>query len=364
MYGSGLAVLLNNGSGNFASAISSALPSGATSIVQVALADLNGDGFTDVAACTVGSNGTSGNAAVYLNDHSGKLILGQVIALPAPCKGIAAGDANRDGKADLTIAYYTGTFTAPTNVIATWFGDGAGQFANPIAQTVTLTYDQDPSRNPCSITAATGSDFDGDGTLDLLVFGTCQQGSSASTGNIYLAHGDGTAQYSFAKVSQAFSSALASAAPYIKDVNRDGKPDVVYVEEQSGPHASNSTDIAYAMNNGSSFTLNATTSEGAYGGEGAFITAGAPLNGMGTAIEGFLSESATSAPSTYGVKLFTDVKSSPAQTWIYGQSTTSDTPGIVLGIASADFDGNGMQDFAVAEEDSNHVATLHVYMNH
>jgi hypothetical protein len=64
------------------------------------------------------------------------------------------------------------------------------------------------------------------------------------------------------------------------------------------------------------------------------------------------------------VKLFTDVKSSPAQTWIYGQSTTSDTPGIVLGIASADFDGNGMQDFAVAEEDSNHVATLHVYMNH
>src|SRR6185437_3735885 len=107
VYGSAIAVLLNNGSGNFASGISAALPSGATSIVQVAVRDLNADGFTDVAACTVGDNGTSGAAAVYLNDHSGKLVLGQVITLPAPCKGMAAGDANRDGKADLTIAYYT-----------------------------------------------------------------------------------------------------------------------------------------------------------------------------------------------------------------------------------------------------------------
>jgi hypothetical protein len=39
-------------------------------------------------------------------------------------------------------------------------------------------------------------------------------------------------------------------------------------------------------------------------------------------------------------------------------------PGVVQGIASADFDGNGMQDFAAVEEDTNHAATLHVYLNH
>src|SRR5689334_7173815 len=121
VYGAGLSVLLNNGSGSFGAAINSSLPSGATTIAQVALADLNGDGFTDVAACTVGSNGTTGSASVYLNDHSGKLVLGQVIALPAPCKGIAAGDANHDGKADLSVAYYTGSYSAPANAVATWF---------------------------------------------------------------------------------------------------------------------------------------------------------------------------------------------------------------------------------------------------
>jgi len=365
MYGSALAVLLNNGSGNFASAISSALPSGATTIVQVALADLNGDGFTDVAACTVGSNGTSGNAAVYLNDHSGKLVLGQVIALPAPCKGIAAGDANRDGKADLAIAYYTGSFTAPSNVIAIWFGDGAGQFADSSNQTVTLTFSQDASRNPCSVVAATGADFDGDGTLDLLIFGMCQQGSSATAGNIYLGHGDGSGHYALTEINEAFTSAsLNAAGPYVRDINGDGKLDVVYVQEQTGPHGSDGTDIDYAINRGSGLTLNKVTTESGYAGDGTWITAGSPLNGSGTALEGFRTESATSAPSTYGVKLFSDVKSSPAQTWIYGQSTTSSVPGSVGGIAPADFDGNGMQDFAVAEEDSNHVATLHVYLNH
>jgi VCBS repeat protein len=364
VFKSGVEVLLNNGSGTFAAAIASALPSGATSIVQVALADLNGDGFVDVAACTVGGNGTTGNAAVYLNDHSGKLVLGQAISLPAPCKGIAAGDANRDGKADLAITYYTGSFTAPTSVIATWFGDGTGRFANPVTQTATLSFSQEADRNPCSVLAATGADFDSDGTLDLLIFGVCQQLSSATTGNVYLAHGDGTGHYALTKITEAYTSASQTVAPYIKDVNGDGKPDVVYVQEQTGPHDSDATDIDYAVNNGSSFTLVKTVSASAYASDGTFITAGSPLNGTSTAVEGFRTESVSAAPATYGVSLFADVTSSPAQTWIYGQSATSSLPGMVEGIASADFDGNGMQDFAVAEEDSNKVATLHVYLNH
>ena len=361
LYGSGLGVLLNSGSGNFSSAITSALPSGATTIVQVALADLNGDGFTDVAACTVGSNGTSGNAAVYLNDHSGKLVLGQVIALPAACKGIAAGDANHDGKADLSVAYYTGSFSAPSNSVATWFGDGAGQFANPVTQTVALTATQDATKNPCSLAAAAGADFDGNGTLDLLLFGTCQS-DVINPGDIYLAKGDGTGHYALTELGESFTS--VSGSPYLQDVNGDGKLDVVYTQEQYGPHGSDGSDINYAINSGAGFTLTKATSESAYAGDGTWISSGAPLNGTGTALEGFHTESATSNPSTYGVKLFNDVKSSPTQTWIYGQSTTSIPPGVVQGIASADFDGNGRQDFAVAEEDSNHVATLHVYLNY
>lgn len=364
VYGTGVAVLLNNGAGAFNAGIPSALPPGADLIVQVALADLNGDGFTDVAACTNGGSGNTGSAAVYLNDHSGKLILGQVIALPAPCRGIAAGEANRYGKADLAITYYTGSSTAPSNVIATWFGDGSGQFANPVTQSATLTYSQEADRNPCSISTATGTDFEGDGSLDLLIFGMCQQLSSATAGNMYLAHGDGTGHYTLTKITEAYTSASQTAAPYIKDVNGDGKPDVAYVQDSTGPHGSDASDIDYAINNGSSFSLVKTVSENAYASNGAYIDAGSPLNGPGTAIEGFRTESVSAAPATYGVSLYDDVNRSASQTWIYGQSTTSFTPGVVRGIASADFDGNGMQDFAVAEEDSNHVATLHVYLHH
>jgi hypothetical protein len=105
-------------------------------------------------------------------------------------------------------------------------------------------------------------------------------------------------------------------------------------------------------------------SASSYASNGNFITAGSPLNGPGTAIEGFRTESVSAAPATYGVSLFNNVNSSASQTWVYGQSTTSSSPGVVQGIASADFDGNGMQDFAVTEENENHVATLHVYLNH
>jgi len=209
--------------------------------------------------------------------------------------------------------------------------------------------------------AATGADFDGDGTLDLLLFGTCQS-DVINPGDIYFAHGDGGGHYALTKVDE--SNTSVSGAPHLQDVNGDGKLDVVYTQEQYGPHGSDGSDINYAISTGSGFTLTRATSENAYAGDGTWITAAAPLNGAGSALEGFHTESAVGNPSTYGVKFFNDVKSSPTQTWIYGQSTASDTSGAVQGIASADFDGNGMQDFAAVEEDSNHAATLHTYLHH
>src|SRR5947209_9514595 len=131
IYGSALSLSLNNGAGNFSAPIPVRLPASYSLVSQVALEDFNADGYTDVAACVNSADGASGAAAVFLNDHSGKLILSQVIPAPAACKGIAAGDANHDGKADFAFTYYTGSFSAPVNAIATLFGDGAGHFASP-----------------------------------------------------------------------------------------------------------------------------------------------------------------------------------------------------------------------------------------
>jgi hypothetical protein len=86
------------------------------------------------------------------------------------------------------------------------------------------------------------------------------------------------------------------------------------------------------------------------------------LSGENTALEGFHSMSCCGTPAAYGVRLFNPVDSAATQTWIYGQSTTTDLPGRVLAIVSADFNGNSAQDFAVLEADANNVVTLHVYV--
>jgi hypothetical protein len=288
------------------------------------------------------------------------LILGQVMPAPAACKGIAAGDANHDGKADVAFTYYTGSFSAPANAIATWFGDGAGHFANPLTQSdVALTATQDATMNPCSLASSTGADFDEDGTLDLLLFGTCQS-DVINPGDIYLARGDGAGHYSLSEITESNISVYGS--PYIKDINVDGKPDVVFMESQYGPHGSSDMKIAFAINNGSGgLAITPMADENAYASSGGYIRAGSPLSDASTAIEGFLSMPCC-APATYGVKLVIEGKSDAARTWTYGQSTSS-LPGEVTGIASGDFDGNGTQDFAVAEHDANNNSTLHVHLS-
>ena len=359
IYGSSLIVLLNNGSGNFGGSISIPLPASYTTASQVAVADFNADGYMDLVACV--NNTSNGAAAIYLNDHSGKLVLGQVMSVPGVCRGVAAGDANRDGKPDFAIAYFTGTNTAPVNSIVTWLNDGSGHFAASTTQNAPLTATQDSTRNPCRMAAITGADFDGDGTLDLMLFGTCSS-DVINPGDIYLARGDGTGHYVFTEISESNTSVYGS--PLIMDINGDGKPDVVFTEDQEGPHASSASDLKFAINNGSgNFSLITAASESSYAGDGGRLWAGNSFDNANSAIEGFEQESCCAPPSTYGVRLFTQIGSAPTQTWTYGQAPSGSVPGVVTGIVSTDFDGNGMQDFAAVEQDANQNATLHVYLN-
>ena len=116
------------------------------------------------------------------------------------------------------------------------------------------------------------------------------------------------------------------------------------------------------FNGASSFTLIRAAAEDAYAGSGGYLTAGSSLVGPDTAVEGFSRASCCGTPNVYGVKLFTTLNTAPAQTWIFGQATDAPT-GRVSGIESADFDGNGTQDFVVLEQDVNTNSTLHVYLN-
>ena len=214
--------------------------------------------------------------------------------------------------------------------------------------------------NPCSLAASIGADFDADGNLDLLLFGTCQS-SVINPGDIYLARGDGSGHFALKELTEGNTS--VAGTPMLTDINNDGKPDVVFLEEQFGPHGSDSSQLMYALNDGAGgFTQAKVASESAYAGDGSYITAGSQLSSENTALEGFHSMSCCGTPAAYGVRLFNPVNSAASQTWIYGQSTTTDLPGRVLSIASGDFNGNSAQDFAVLEADANNVLTLHVYV--
>jgi len=358
IYGDSLEVLINSGSGSFQNAITASIPPPYTTLTQVGFADFNGDAFLDLAGCANAADG-SGAAVVYLSDGTGKLTLSKVLPTPGTCRGIAAGDTNRDGKADVAAAFYTGTASAPTNAIATWFGDGKGNFNSPVIQSnIVLTQTQDATQNPCSITSATGADFDQNGTLDLILFGTCQS-DVINPGNVYLARGDGSGHYSLAEITEGNTS--VSGSPFVQDIDGDGRLDFLYVNDQFGPHGSNVTDLMFALNLGSgTFAVSRAASENAYAGSGSSLNSGTSL-GTGLVLIGFVEFPCCTATS-YGVKLIRSGAGDVLQTWIYGQSASQMPGGEVTGVASADFDGNGTQDFAAIESDANHNAILHVYL--
>ena len=294
LYGASLIVLVNNGAGDFGSAISIGVPSPYTAATHVALGDFNSDGYIDVAAC-LNRVSAPGAAAVFLNDHSGKLGVTQVISSPAYCNGIAAGDANRDGKPDLALTFFTGQSNAPDNAITTWLGDGTGHFAASVTQSNVALTARDATVNPCALATAAGADFDGNGVLDLLLFGTCQS-DVINPGDIYLAKGDGSGHYSLAEVSE--SNTSVSGSPHLKDINADGKADVVFLQALYGPHGSSGTDLDYAVNNGAGgFTFIRAAAEDAYAGSGGYLTAGSSLAGPDTAVEGFSRASCCGTPS-------------------------------------------------------------------
>ena len=95
----GLTVLLGDGRGGFRMAQGSPFPTGAAP-TRVAIGDINGDGFPDIAA----SNSESQNVTILPGSSKGDF--GRPYQIPAgrEPKGIAIGDLNGDGKAEIVVA--------------------------------------------------------------------------------------------------------------------------------------------------------------------------------------------------------------------------------------------------------------------
>jgi hypothetical protein len=194
-------VLRGNGDGTFQSAILTPLPAISNGVV---IADLNGDGWPDVAVA--GSNSV---VYILLNDGNGSLALAGTYPISGVGYELVAADFNNDGKVDLAVAMTT------TSRVALLIGNGNGTFSAAPDYDTTLP----------SVYGITAGDLDKDGFVDLVI-------TSPGAGALAVAFGNGNGSFNPPAI-YAASSLTSQLNPSpgevaLSDVNSDGRPDIVY----------------------------------------------------------------------------------------------------------------------------------------
>jgi hypothetical protein len=361
-YGQTNAVMLNNGQGKFG-------PPQYISVGETqsaAVGDLNGDGKPDIAYCVQGSSG-SNSVVAFLNDGNGQFHKSWSVPIAGTCTGVAIGDENKDGKADIVVTSYVSHSGVYDNSISTYPGNGTGNaFGTPIVQSNidldgTLYQGSSSPPDQCDIGYAVGADFTGDKIPDLVVTANCP-GGPINEGTLWLAKGDGTGHFALSEITQN-DFGYDGMQPQVVDANHDGWPDVAMIDEQVGPHGSESYHSALLLNQGNGVMKYVQTLyETAYAGVGNYIFAasGADFNhdGQADSVAGL-----QEIPQNSGVKNYiaiVEAKSGGGYS-ISQQWAIADTP---RDIAAADFDNNGSPDIAVVTQSpSGSPGQLIVYLN-
>jgi len=146
----GISVLLGNGDGTFAPAVSYPAPGAGAFTNAVAIGDFNGDGHPDIAATNYDGNDLS--VFIGVGDGTFKSALNYPASINPV--GLITGDFNGDGRQDIaSVAGYN--LSAAVTVL---IGRGDGTFTTHVNRTIP----------PYPYDIAVG-DFNGDGKLDLVV---------------------------------------------------------------------------------------------------------------------------------------------------------------------------------------------------
>lgn len=298
--GTAMTLLLGNGSGGFSASTGSPIAIGGATAVAVAVGDFNADGFEDLAVAD--DNGSA--VAVLLGDGSGGFTpaAGSPFAAGTNPNSIVAGDFNGDGMQDLA------TTNIGSDDVTLLLGNGSGGF------TLAPHFQLAPNSNPA---AAAVGDFNGDGMPDLAV---------VTGGNVVVLLGNGLGGFTQA-AGGPFPVANGPYWTVVGDFNGDGKLDVAVANESSH-------DVTVLLGDGSGGFMQAAGSPSPGG-----ALAAADFNGDG------IPDLAVVDYYDYDIALVLGSGSGTFNTARFSPFLTGGGPD---GVVAGDFNGDGIEDVAIA----------------
>ncbi len=287
--------------------------------VMVVSADFNGDGKADLMVVNAGSN----TLTFLAGNGDGTFTEAGTIPLDGTSPdGLGTADLNGDGKADVVVSYSTGSVQ-----LEVLFGVGDGTFGGPVHLSLPAPFDGSNGNGGPIVIA----DFNGDGAPDIAVPGA---GSGIL---VFLNTGGGI----FSTPATAECNIGGSIVDFVAaDINRDGHMDFAFVGNPTNLGGS-TRNAGYCLGNGDGSFQSAVTvgSGGLLGG-----IAAADINGDGRLDLLYTDPALTSiAGGQIHVELQQADGSFLAGTTVLG---SKDPLAMVVG----DFNGDGKQDFAVAQD--------------
>jgi len=222
--GGNVAVLLGNGDGTFQAAVTYDSGGQGEGERLIVVADVNGDGNPDLVVSHE-SLGAPQEDLIGVLLGKGDGTFQTAVSYGSGgwrAWGLAAADVNADGKLDLVTANFCSPSGCVGNgLVGVLLGNGDGTFRTAV------TYDPG---GILSTSIAVG-DVNGDNKPDLLVANGCGNSDcNSGTITVLLGNGDGTFQPTTAYGSGGYGPVSVAVA----DVNGDGKPDLMLVNECNG----------------------------------------------------------------------------------------------------------------------------------